>query len=224
MTPSSSSSAADSGAARPSSRRGGRSTTPSEILRATQELLLENGIDGVSIRRLSDRCGFSAPTIYHHFGDKKGLIDALLEERFRLIHAAMEAIPKGDEPARHLREMGRAYVNFAIENPDHYQLLMEPGIRDAESVPSAGAARALVRDDLEELARRGTLATDDLDQAFQLLWAMLHGVISLHLEAPTGPVQDGLLELAFDVVDAGLLLKGSASREARASQKGGASR
>jgi AcrR family transcriptional regulator len=197
--------------ARPGRRSSSTSSTPAEILRATQELLLEHGIEGVSIRRLSDRCGFSAPTIYHHFGDKKGLIDALLEERFRLLYAVMESIPK-TEPARHLRDMGQAYVTFALENPEHYQLLMQPGIRDADSVPSANAARALVRDDLEELARQGTLATDDLDQAFQLLWALLHGVISLQVGSPTGPVEPGLLDLAFDVVDAGLLLKGNESR------------
>ena len=52
------------------------------ILDATEAILLEDGVELFSIRKLATRCGFTAPTIYHYFRDKDGLIDALLEERF----------------------------------------------------------------------------------------------------------------------------------------------
>lgn len=180
-----------------------RGSAPRRILEATQALLLEQGIDGLSIRKLSHRCGYSAPTIYHHFGDKQGLIDALLEQRFRELLDRMEAIPHSGDPAEHLRAMSNAFVSFAAEHPEHYRLLMSP--REGDPVPSATAARALVRDDLEALRARGDLATDDLDAAFDVLWAVLHGVITLRLDAGSQVDADRLQELAFDVVDAGLL-------------------
>ncbi len=46
------------------------------ILDATEELLLEVGYDDFSMRRLVERCGYAAPSIYHYFGDKDGLIGA----------------------------------------------------------------------------------------------------------------------------------------------------
>ena len=58
----------------PRPRRGADSRLA--ILAATETLLLEHGAEGVSIRRVSKLSGFSAPTIYHHFGDKRGLIGA----------------------------------------------------------------------------------------------------------------------------------------------------
>jgi len=62
------------------------------VLDATESLLLEAGEEQFSIRRLVERCGYTAPTIYHHFGDKKGLIDALLDRGeladYHLAHAA----------------------------------------------------------------------------------------------------------------------------------------
>ncbi len=189
-----------------------RSAAPAEILKATQALLLEQGAESLSIRKVSERCGYSAPTIYHHFGDKRGLVDALLEQRFRIAYDAMAAIPKSDEPALHLCEMARAFASFAVENPGHYRLLMAPGLGEKDSVPSASAARALVREDLEELDRRGHLATSDLDAAFDVLWAMLHGVISLQIDGPHEELSKGLDELAFDVVEAGLLLRKEGSR------------
>jgi AcrR family transcriptional regulator len=190
--------------AEPVSRRR-RSGAPAEILRATQELLLEAGVEGVSIRKVSQRCGYTAPTIYHHFGDKRGLIDALLEERFRSVYELMAAIPQDPDPARHLLEMARAFFRFALENPSHYQLLVAPGLGGVDSVPSAEAAQALVKRALEELAAQGTLATPDLEAAFQMLWAVLHGVTSLYLAAPRQGVAEQLDELAFDVLEAGLL-------------------
>jgi AcrR family transcriptional regulator len=184
-----------------------RSAAPAEILKATQALLLEAGVEGLSIRRVSERCGYSAPTIYHHFGDKRGLVAALLEERFRSLYHAMAAVPKSDEPARHLREMARAFVSFAVEHPAHYRLLMAPDLAPKEPVPSVFAARALVCEDLAELDRRSHLATSDLEAAFDVLWALLHGVISLQIDGRREDLAKGLDELTFDVLEAGLLLR-----------------
>ena len=190
----------------------GRSAAPQEILKATEALLCEAGAEGLSIRGVSERCGYSAPTIYHHFGDKQGLVAALLEERFRAAYDAMAAIPQSSQPASHLRAMARVFVSFAVAHPGHYRLLMAHGIGEEESVPSASEARALVREDLEELDRRGHLATSDLDAAFDVLWAMLHGVISLQIDLSREGLAKGLDELSFDVVEAGLLLRKKGSR------------
>ena len=44
------------------------------ILDAAQALLLEVGVERLSIRRVSERCGFKAPTIYHHFRDTREML------------------------------------------------------------------------------------------------------------------------------------------------------
>ena len=90
----------------------GRSAAPAEILKATQALLLAEGAESLSIRKVSERCGYSAPTIYHHFGDKQGLVDALLEERFRIAYDVMAAIPKSGEPAAILVFWLQIYIWF----------------------------------------------------------------------------------------------------------------
>ena len=51
------------------------------ILDATESLVIEKNGSDFSIRELGKRAGYSAPTVYHYFGDKDGLIEALLEER-----------------------------------------------------------------------------------------------------------------------------------------------
>jgi AcrR family transcriptional regulator len=182
--------------ARPSARQA--------ILAAAEALLLEGGVESVSIRRVSSRCGYTAPTIYHHFGDKTGLVAAVLERRFREALAVMRAIPRGDDPAAYLRAMARSFVRFALANPDHYRLLSMPRTV-TESVPSAEAARGLVKQALDDLLGQGRLATPDPEEAFHVVWAMLHGLISLQLLHADQEFPDRLLELALEAVERGLL-------------------
>ncbi len=180
------------------------SAAPALILATTERLLLEGGIDAVSIRRVADGSGYSAPTIYHHFGDKRGLIDALLEERFSVVHQLMAAIPPEPDPAVYLRNAVSEFIRFALENPDHYRLLATP-LESEPNVPSADAARELVRSALEVLADEGTLATRDAEAAFQVIWAVLHGLISLRLGNPTYEFVENLTPIALDMIEDGLL-------------------
>jgi AcrR family transcriptional regulator len=183
-------------ATRPSARQA--------ILAAAEALLLEGGVEAVSIRRVSARCGYTAPTLYHHFGDKTGLVDAVLERRFARMLEVMREIPRGDDAAAYLREMAQAFLRFALANPDYYRLL-SLARPEEKGVPSAELARAMVKQALGDLLREGTLATPDLEGAFQVLWAMLHGLISLHLLRPDHELADNLVELALDTVERGLL-------------------
>ena len=73
-------------------------------------------------------------------------------------------------------------------------------------VPSAEASRDLVKGALAELLREGSLATPDLEQGFQILWSMLHGMISLHLERPDRyRLEPSLLDASLRVMEEGLL-------------------
>lgn len=190
----------------PRPRRVPRVSTPQAVLAATEALLLEGGIDAVSIRRVSSRCGYSAPTIYHHFGDKNGLVAAVLERRFRRNLEVMRGIPRGDDPALYLRRMAVSFLRFALANPDHYHLLTVARVDQTPgAVPSAEEGREMVKEALAELLRQGTLATPDLESAFLVLWSMLHGLISLHLLSGEKAIADDLVELTLDTVERGLL-------------------
>ena len=186
-------------------RRRSPSSAPAEILAATEAILLEEGSAGLSIRKVAERSGYTAPTIYHHFGDKTGLVDAVLEPRFQEIHELMLQIPRGNDPAKNLREIAAAFIHFAFENPDHYRLLTTPRPAAAAPVPSAEAAQELVKRRLEELAAVGDLATPDVEAAYQVTSAVISGVISFHLNRPDEPLADGFLELALDTVERGIL-------------------
>ncbi len=175
------------------------------ILEATEALLLEAGYEAFSMRRLAERCGYTAPTIYHHFGDKNGLIDALLEERFRQMVAVIREVPEQSDPAETLRDMFHAYARFGLENPTFYRLLAMARPNHEEPPASAEQARALIEGPMTALARSGRLATRDIELAMQTVWVMLHGLVSLRISRPGYEWREGLDEFARDTILGGLV-------------------
>ena len=133
--------------ASPSAHRGARKA----LLEATEALLLEGGPELVSIRAVVKRSGFSAPTIYHHFGDKDGLIDAVLELRVEEQLVMMTQVPKYSDPVKYLREITSSYIKFGLQNPSHYRLMSSPR-PGSKPLPSAVKLRMLVVRALSEAA------------------------------------------------------------------------
>ncbi len=176
------------------------------ILDATESLLVEQGYEGFSMRRLADRCGYTAPTIYHHFGDKQGLLDSVVEARFRLALDRVLDVPAHDDPADTVREILMEFARFSLENPTHFRLLSLPRSPEAKPVESAERARELLVAPLAELARRGRLVTDDVEQAVAFLWIVLQGYLSLRLGRPEVDWKRDMLSFSMERALCGLLV------------------
>jgi AcrR family transcriptional regulator len=175
------------------------------ILDATESLLVEDGYENFSMRRLADRCGYTAPTIYHYFGDKPGLIDALLDERFGRLLVRLRRVPRATDAADKLRELAWAFIRFGLRHPTHYRLLTTPRGNGATPPPTAERAREILEGPLRELHQQGRLVGGDFDAAFQSLWALVHGLISLRIHRPDYPWAKDLADVGVNTFVRGLL-------------------
>ncbi len=185
------------------------------ILDAAQELLMEGGSEAFTMRRLADRCGYSAPTLYHYFRDKPGLVQALREERLQLLAAELRAVEPSPSPVETLRRLGAAFARFGLRNPGHYQLLVAPQDQEAPDLPSQEEVERVFLEPLEELVRRGELLEDRLETLRQGMWCLLHGLILLHTTRPDDAWEPELLDASLDAMVRGALLpeaKGDAQR------------
>ena len=189
------------------------------ILDATESVLVEGGPEGLSMRTVASRCGYAAPTIYHYFGDKPRLIEALLEERFSRLLQRLQRVVKGDDPVSYLAELARAFVHFGMENPSHYKLLTARSPGDPPPSPSAEEARDLMEGTLFELAGKDRLRGSDCEVLLQTLWALLHGLISLTTSRTDYEWSEGIVDTAIDTFLNGIL-KPSGSETKRARPKG----
>jgi AcrR family transcriptional regulator len=160
------------------------------LLREARQLLREGGVEELSLRKIAERIGVSAASLYHHFKDKNDLLCALAEEGFRDLERAIEGtVASGPRDlARAFRAFVRAYVAFAMETPERYDLMFGRAIWKAgtptESLRTIAYAvfRGYV-DRVDAVVRAlGAERGVDALRLAEASWAMLHGLCRLRID------------------------------------------
>lgn len=93
------------------------------LLDVALRLFAERGYDAVGVQEIVNAAGVTKPTLYHYFGSKRGLLDALLNTHFTTLrsHIAKAAAYHGDLPLT-LTRVAAAYFEFARDHPAFYRL------------------------------------------------------------------------------------------------------
>ena len=117
----------------PSERR--YEKTRQGILSAARSLLLENGVEAISMRSLADKVDYSPAALYKYFASKDEIIEALRQEAWELMANFEPDIPDGISMADMFILSGRNYIRFASEYPDYYMLIMSTNETGPEDRP-----------------------------------------------------------------------------------------
>lgn len=168
------------------------------ILAAARGLVLEEGFASLSIRKLAERIGYAPGTIYLYFKDRDGLVRELCVRGFAALSEEMKLRSNVADPRKRVVALLRAYAGFALDNPETYRLsFMEDPKFAAEMLRAeplegedgAGTqAFALLIEALRGMKRAKEIAAgEDLNLLAEVLWAGVHGVVSLKLIYPAFP-------------------------------------
>ncbi|MBT9555777.1 MAG: TetR/AcrR family transcriptional regulator [Myxococcales bacterium] len=169
------------------------------ILQAALRLFLEESFERTTMRRIAEAIEYTPGALYSYFKDKDEILYALHEHGFSILNrdmgAALEAIPLSDPLAR-FRALGRAYIRFALDNRELYDLMFisprtgkkiierpdwEPGHRAYDGL------RHTVASVMTHLGNDG-----DVEIATYTAWAACHGMVSLMICDRCAPVPDAL--------------------------------
>lgn len=155
------------------------------LLRAARELLDEHGPSGLAIRDIAARAGVAPMGVYNRFGSKDGILNALLEQGFTELEAAVTVRPEAADPLGSITTGMRNYRAFALANPAMYGLMFDMPIAGFEPSPQvrrlAHAAFERLIDAVQLGIATGHLRPGDPNEIAQYLWAGCHGATSLEL-------------------------------------------
>lgn len=116
------------------------SGTRERLIAAAAELIAASPGEDFSLRAVCDAVGVKMPTLYHFFGSKQGLIDAVIEHGFDLYLGEKSAMEHSGDPIQDIRAGWDAHVTFGLDNPGFYTLMygtVRPGFSPAaQSRPS----------------------------------------------------------------------------------------
>lgn len=130
------------------------------------------------MRRLADRLGIRAPSLYKHVAGKEALEAAVISEGFAELAETFESAVDGAEDP--LGALAVAYRSFALRRPHLYRLMTERPLR-----------RDLLEPGVEERAARPLLKAAGGDEALaRAAWAFAHGMTVLELNGRFPPGAD----------------------------------
>src|SRR6266853_2367684 len=108
-----------------------------EILDAARTLFVKEGYEHVSIRKIAEKIEYAPGTIYLYFRDKAEILERLCEETFSKLAQKMHAINADpSNPLDGLRRGLRTYIQFGIDNPNHYIVTFVQAKQIPEHQPS----------------------------------------------------------------------------------------
>lgn len=172
-------------------------TTRDVILVAAAGLLAAGGEQGFSIRELCARAGVTAPTVYHHFGDKAALVTRVIDGCFEEFDRAAAASGAPADPVEALRWGFDRYVEYGTTHPSHYRILFARRQEKPSAAAAASYERLLQR--VRTVADAGRLRRP-VGEVAAAFWAAVHGVTSLLIagfEPPLGPAAVALVRDAM---------------------------
>jgi AcrR family transcriptional regulator len=181
----------------------GEVEAPRDRLLLAAARLLETEGRSFSTRAVCEAAGVTAPTLYHHFGSKDGLIDAVVQFGFSQYVVPPET-PVTD-PIAALREGWDRHVGFGLDHPTFYVLLygrVQPGRPCAMTGPATNMLTRL----LDAVARTGALRVAPADAAAQILAANV-GVTLQLIAYPENRRDRGLSDRVREATLAGVLAR-----------------
>jgi AcrR family transcriptional regulator len=162
-----------------------------EILKAAEQIFVAEGYEGATIRKIADEVGVSSTCLYMHFRDKDQILleicTAALEELLDL-NREICALPLS--PVERVRMLLRAYIDFALRNPNAYRLIFcaptsaGPAEKAAATHELGSECGERFLGIVREVAAEGRLKGDP-EKVYRALWAACHGLAALMITKPS---------------------------------------
>ena len=172
-------------------RQAKKADTRRAILDTATELFLAQGKEDFSLRQVAEAAGYTPTTIYLYFKDKDDLLLHAALDGFKSFGEVLQAAYDAhQDPWERLMAEGEAYVRFGLEYPVHYRLMfMGRGEFVNFDMPdgyeSVTDSFGVLVKTIQECIGAGILPEKELNVYSNLIWAGVHGIVSLRLANPT---------------------------------------
>ncbi len=179
-----------------------------QLIEGGMAILERDGVAGLSARKLAAETGTSTMAVYTHFGGMTGVVDAIAGEAFGRFTRALTEVEHTADPVADFFVMGARYREFALANPQRYQLMFGTSVGSLNSYhadltttgnASGRADFGVSFEALLTMVRRmidaGRIRDDGESVIAGRLWSFTHGEVLLEIAGFFGREDRGLTEV-----------------------------
>jgi AcrR family transcriptional regulator len=157
---------------------------------AAERLVAEGGPDALSVRAVADIAGTTTRAVYSVFGSKEGLVAALAQTAFELLHSGIEARPETEDPVADLVDVGvTVFRGLVRDHPALYRIAFQrvvPGLQaGADLTEARERAFAQLQGKVRRIQDAGLLGRKSVLDAAREVNAMMEGLANAELRGAT---------------------------------------
>ena len=175
------------------------------VLAAAEHIIVEQGPDGLTARKVASEIGYTVGTLYLVFENLDDLIMHINARTLNRLHQLMiDGETQNLAPEDRLMQLGQIYIHFAYSDPHCWALIFEHRPTDDRPMPDWYAEKVMrvfviVEETLQPLAPHRT--ESEISQAACALWAGIHGICILGITQKLGDVgEDSVQNLAKSLI------------------------
>ena len=157
-------------------RRADGPVSRSVILQSALEIIDRDGVDGLSMRRLSDEVGRDPTVLYRHVPNKAAVLDGVVE----IVLGQLHVDTADTDWAKQLRSVAHDFRRLALAHPNVVPLLVTRPLATPLGQRPAGMLRPL--EDVLALLTFAGFAGDEALRIYRVLFGYLHGHILTELQ------------------------------------------
>jgi AcrR family transcriptional regulator len=180
-----------------------RDRTRAQLVEVAAHLLATEGPEAVTTRSVALAAGVQAPTIYRLFGDKSGLLDAVVEHGFASYMARKPPVDADADPVESLQAGWELHVGFGLANPELFRL-MHTALRTPKGRAAAATGAGVLQARVHRVAEAGRLRVTER-RAVDLIQAAGTGVVFTLIDQAGDERDDTLADTAWESVCAAIL-------------------
>jgi TetR/AcrR family transcriptional regulator len=158
--------------------------TRAELLDRALDLFAAYGYDGVGVQQICDAAGVTKPTLYHHFGSKRGVLETLMGERLAPLYAALgENAARGTNLPAALTAVAAETFAYARRERTFYRLYLTLWFAPTRSEAYEVARRFHERqfEAVDRLVREACADSAGLKARHRALAAAFLGMLNNHV-------------------------------------------
>jgi len=165
---------------RPRERR--RQRVRRAFVDAARKIAAQQGPEGLSLRGVAHEMDYSHAALYEYFQSREELLGAVIYEGLCELRSALAAVSEERPAGERLRDMGLAYIEFARQSPEIFELVFTRNRAQRRRVADTRGTDnpyGLFRAGIVALVPKASAAA--VDRAAYTFWALVHGLAMLEI-------------------------------------------
>ena len=154
----------------------------SYFVQAAKKIILEEGVENVSVRKVADAAGYTFSTIYNYYGNQNELLQDVKADMIKdLVQHMAETRPSKVSDVEDIKKQNRLYVEYFIQNPNvfsfFYSYRLHPVQKEPAEVPDFSSQYL---ETYRGFAERGIIRESDIPVLAKSFIYSLHGLLALY--------------------------------------------